>query len=51
MNNRKPWELALLTMLACLGLGVTCALDEEMFAAVFAVEAAWAGIEAIYLTS
>jgi hypothetical protein len=44
----RVWELALLTILACLGLGVTCALDEEMFAAVFAAEAA---IEAVYLTS
>jgi hypothetical protein len=51
MNNRKMWELVLLTMLACLGLGVASALDEETFAAVFAVEAAWAGIEAICLTT
>jgi hypothetical protein len=51
MNDRKVWELALLTMLACLGLGVASALDEGMFAAVFAVEVAWAGIEAAYLMS
>jgi hypothetical protein len=43
-------ELAILGMLACFGLGLAWAYDEGMFAAVFAAEAAWAGIEAIYLS-
>jgi hypothetical protein len=43
-------ELALLTMLACLCLGVAWAQDEELFGAVFAAEAARAAIEAVYLS-
>jgi hypothetical protein len=43
-------ELALLAVLACLCLGATMALDEGMFAAVFAAEAAWAAVEAVYLS-
>jgi hypothetical protein len=43
-------ELILLTMLACLCLGVAWAHDEDLFAMVFAVEAALAGIEAVYLS-
>jgi hypothetical protein len=40
-------ELAVLMMLACVGVGFASALDEGIFAAVFAAEAAWAGIETI----
>jgi hypothetical protein len=43
-------ELALLTMFACLCLGVAWAQDKGMFAVVFAAEAAWAALEAVYLT-
>jgi hypothetical protein len=41
-------ELMLLTMLACLCLGVAWARDDDLFA--IAVEAALAGIEAVYLS-
>jgi hypothetical protein len=43
-------ELTLLTVLACLCLGVAWARDDDLFAMVFAVEAALAGIEAVYLS-
>jgi hypothetical protein len=48
--NPKLQELALLAALACLGLGLAWARDEGMFAAVFAGEAAWAVLEAVYLS-
>jgi hypothetical protein len=43
-------ELALLSVLACVCLGLTWAYDEGMYATVFAVEAAWAATEAAYLS-
>jgi hypothetical protein len=46
----KIRELALLSALACVCLGFAWAYDEGMLAAVFAVEAAFAGIEAVYLS-
>lgn len=49
--NGKILELMLLAMLACLCLLFAWASDERMFAAVFAAEAACAGIEAVYLAS
>ena len=48
--NGKIRELASLGVLACVCLGLAWAYDEGMFATVFAVEAVWAGIEAIYLS-
>jgi hypothetical protein len=48
--DAKIRELAFLSMLACFCLGLAWAYDEEMFAAVFAVEAAFAAIEAVYLS-
>jgi hypothetical protein len=42
----KIQEMAFLSVLACVCLGLTWAYDEEMFATVFAVEAAWAATEA-----
>jgi hypothetical protein len=49
--NRKLQELALLAGLACFGLGLAWARDDGLFAAVFAVEAAWAVVEASYLST
>jgi hypothetical protein len=40
-------ELALLMMLACVCLGVAAALDEGVFAVVFAAEAIVAALEAV----
>jgi hypothetical protein len=40
-------ELALLCLLACVGVALAWACDEEAFVAVFAVEASWAFIEAL----
>jgi hypothetical protein len=40
-------ELTLLTMLACLGLGLAWAYEADYFAMFFAVAAAFAGIEAV----
>jgi hypothetical protein len=37
----------LLTALACLGLGLAWACEADYFALVFAVEAAFAGFEAV----
>src|SRR5438105_2981205 len=48
--DRKIRDLMLLTMFACLCLILAWARDDELFAAVFAVEAAFAGIEAVYLS-
>jgi hypothetical protein len=48
--NPKLQELALLGALACLGLGFAWGRDEGVFAAVFALEAAWAVIEAFDLS-
>ena len=41
-------ELTLITLAALLGLGLAWALDDSIFAAVFAVEAAFAGTELLY---
>jgi hypothetical protein len=49
--DSKLQELALLGVLACLGLGFAWAQDEGIFAAVFAAEAAWAAVEAAYLST
>jgi hypothetical protein len=49
--DSKLQELALLGVLACLGLGFAWAQDEAIFAAVFAAEAAWAAVEAAYLST
>jgi hypothetical protein len=46
--NGKIRELAVLGLLACVGLGLASAHDEGMFAMVFAVEAAWAATEAAF---
>jgi hypothetical protein len=43
----KVRELALLTTLACLGLGLAWAYEADYFAVVFAMEAALAGVEAV----
>jgi hypothetical protein len=40
-------ELTLLTLLACLGLGLAWAYEADYFAMFFAVAAAFAGIEAV----
>jgi hypothetical protein len=40
-------ELTLLTMLACLGLGLVWANEADYFAMVFAAEAVLAGVEAV----
>jgi hypothetical protein len=40
-------ELTLLTLLACLCLGVAWAYEADLFAVVFAAEAAFAGFEAV----
>jgi hypothetical protein len=40
-------ELTLLTTLACLGLGLARAYEADYFAMIFAVAAAFAGIEAV----
>ena len=40
-------EVLLLCMLACLCLWLTWALEENLLAAVFGVEAGWAFVEAI----
>jgi hypothetical protein len=47
-SNEKRGELAVLGLLACVGLGLASAHDEGMFAMVFAVEAAWAAAEAAF---
>jgi len=39
--HEPPWELMLLAGLACLGLGVASTQDAAIFAAIFAVEAAF----------
>jgi hypothetical protein len=43
-------ELTILGMLACICLGLAWWYDEGMFATLFAVEAAWAAVEAVYLS-
>jgi hypothetical protein len=40
-------ELSLLALLACLGLAFAWAYEADYFAPVFAVEAAFAGFEAV----
>jgi hypothetical protein len=45
--NPRLREVALLMTLACVCVGVASALDEGIFAAVFAAEAGWAGIEVV----
>jgi hypothetical protein len=50
LDSRKIQELALLSMLAAFGLGLAWAHDEELFSVVFAVEAAFAAVEAVYLS-
>ena len=50
MDRRKIYELAVLGVLACAGLGFAWAEDEAIFVAVFAAEAAWAVVEAAYLS-
>jgi hypothetical protein len=40
-------EVALLCLLACVGIAFAWAYDEEVFAAVFAAEAGWAFVEAL----
>jgi hypothetical protein len=40
-------ELALLTLLACVGLGLAWAYEADLFAMFFAVAAAFAGVEAV----
>jgi hypothetical protein len=46
----KIRELAFLTLIACLCLWLALARDDGLFAAVFAVEGAFAAIEAAYLS-
>ena len=43
-------ELTVLCMLAGICLGLAWWYDEGMFATLFAAEAAWAGVEAVYLS-
>jgi hypothetical protein len=43
-------ELTILGGLACICLVLAWWYDERMFATLFAVEAAWAGVEAVYLS-
>ena len=43
-------ELVLLTMTASVCAWCALSVDEGMFALVFAVEAAWAGVEAAFLS-
>jgi hypothetical protein len=43
----KVRELTLLTTLACLRLGLAWAYEADYFAMVFAVAAAFAGVEAV----
>jgi hypothetical protein len=45
--DAKVRELTLLTLLACLGLGLAWAYEADYFAMVFAAEAAFAGFEAV----
>jgi hypothetical protein len=45
--DRKVRELTALTTLACLCLGLAWAYEADYFALVFAVEAAFAGVEAV----
>jgi hypothetical protein len=45
--DAKVRELALLTALACLGLGLAWAYEADYFAMVFAAAAAFAGVEAV----
>jgi hypothetical protein len=45
--DARVLELTLLTVLACLGLGLAWAYETDYFAMVFAVEAASAGVEAV----
>jgi hypothetical protein len=45
--DAKVRELSLLTLLACLGLGLAWAHEADYFAMVFAAEAAFAGFEAV----
>jgi hypothetical protein len=45
--DAKVRELLLLTLLACLGLGLAWAYEADYFAMVFAAEAAFAGFEAV----
>jgi hypothetical protein len=45
--DAKVRELTVLTALACLCLGLARAYEADYFAMVFAVEAAFAGVEAV----
>jgi hypothetical protein len=45
--NPKVLELSLLTLLACLGLGLAWAHEADYFGMFFAVAAALAGVEAV----
>jgi hypothetical protein len=47
INSKIP-ELAFLSVLACVCLGLAWAYDEGMFATVFAVEAGWAVTETAF---
>jgi len=47
-TNGKIRELAVLFVLACICLGLAWLYDEEIFATVFAAEAAWAATEAAF---
>jgi hypothetical protein len=44
--DQKTRELSLLCVLACLCLWLAWAFEENLFAAVFGVEAGWAFVEA-----
>jgi hypothetical protein len=43
-------ELTILGGLACICLGLALLYDERMFSTLFAAEAAWAAVEAVYLS-
>ena len=45
--DAKVRELTLLTLLACVGLGLAWAYEADYFAMFFAVAAAFAGVEAV----
>jgi len=50
-TNDKIQELAVLSVLASMCVGLSWVYDEWMFATVFAAEAAWAAIEAAFAVS
>jgi hypothetical protein len=45
--DAKVRELTLLTLLACLGLGLAWAYEADYFAMFFAMAVAFAGVEAV----